>query len=164
MLTKSCTLTKKFRDGVCLTVIHYQLPFQPKPMHLSLSLRNQFRIQILKSSRIFRIYAGDYCMCRFTQYPKSVGHFPFSPNTRPMQALFIHVATAKKILEIYKAGKRHQLRGARQHVKILIFTSMAMLSHVLLMSNPKGIQAWATSFSSITPQSAGGLPTLQLGC
>jgi len=111
VLTKSCTLTKKFRDGVCLTVIHYQLPFQPKPMHLSLSLRNQFRIQILKSSRIFRIYAGDYCMCRFTQYPKSVGHFPFLPNTWPKQALFIW-AQPKRFFDIYKAGKRHQLRGA----------------------------------------------------
>ena len=51
--------------------------------------------------------------------------------------LYVHVHTVSEI--IYKAKKRHQLRGAHRHVKILIFpaTSMAMLMQVLLMSNPK---------------------------
>jgi len=85
-------------------------------------------------------------MCKFTQYPRSVGRFPFLPNTRPKLALFIW-PLPKRFFDIYKAGKRHQLRGAHRHVKILIFqdTSMATLTQVLLMSNPKGLRAWAMS-------------------
>jgi len=48
--------------------------------------------------------------------------------------LYVHVHTVLEI--IYKAEKRHHLRGAHRHVKILIFpaTSKAMLTQVLLMS------------------------------
>ena len=63
----------------------------------------------------------------------------------------IHLGTAKKILRYLQGRKKTPITWC---LLLLFF-------FVLLVPNPKGLQVWATSFSSTTPQSAGGQPALE---